>query len=841
MTASGGTLAFEGDSETAAKTIGFLTLAANTASGVSVAAGVKVTLPAITRNGGASLALTLGNGAELTLTGLSAGALPAWITVNGAGAVVDSNGKVLFGGSSADYSIDAHGGVVSNAEGRVVAVTTATGPVAENMSLETSPASIALLRQEQSADDAVLTLVSGQTLNADMLYVKSGAKPLTVAVASGTATLAGNNGGAVTLATETGAELALSGALAVPSAVFSGDGTVKVATGVRFGKIAVSGTPTLELTGDVLDRVTCEIANGTLTMTGTGVLRTEAGSSIRVGTNGTGKLVVDGAQIIQNDLTSCNSTNEIGRGVGTLEVLSGAVVTNFIRIGTVSTDEAAYVQKGGTVCNLVPGSSSQNIIGTFFVGSAYGRLEGGDYVEKGVTSWGSAPSQVIFEQTGGRFFHNGQTVLGGWDTQLSIYLGGGTFKIDGQVEFPTWNAGNNWYGIGDRLNYVLTVDGTAECQIDTINMGRINSNQTYTENEKANPAIVNISGGGVFKIGRFCREINYLRSAKPTSRAFVNFDGGTLRMTATECPFGIPEAKRRELGSGNWGIDRVTVFAGGGTFDTDGRSVTAYMPFDEPTGNGIASVPVPETVAAKTFTAPPAVVIVGDGEGASAHPVFDRTTGKVTGVKVLSPGWGYTAATAHFSHGGITFRADSTCVLKPVSGGMLTKAGAGTYTLACTNSVKSLKVTGGTLAQGADDAFPADTVLTLDGGTYDLGGKRQTFANVRATGAGGSVTGGTLSLPGLTFDLHDAIAGRTPLFDAAVSFAVGATITVENAAEVSRTPGRYTLATFRGGIVGELPRLSDETLEALPRGWTLALNGGRLVLCYSAGTMVMFR
>ena len=423
-------------------------------------------------------------------------------------------------------------------------------------------------------------------------------------------------------------------------------------------------------------------------------------------------------------------------------------------------------------------------------------------------------------------------MLGGWDAQVSLYLSGGQFRINGACQFPTWGAGCNRYTAdGNRLNYVLTVDGESAFKANTVYMGRINTDSRYKNdaNEWANPSMFNFNGGtgDVWLIRR-----DYTRESSPSSRAFVNFNGGTLKTTNANGAFG----------SGSAAIDRVTVFAGGATFDTDGRNIASDMPLSAPYGKGVVSVPVPAEVLSKTFAAPPTVAIIGDGEGASARVLFNPETGKVTGVQVLSPGWGYTSAKARFNHGGYTCIGESTVELDAVECGQLVKAGTGSYTFNAENSVTKLKVVGGSVKSGVDNTFPAATALTLDGGNYDVNGHAQTFKSIAFGPGGGTILNGTATVGDLIIDFAEAVAGRPGVADMSnVTFPAQAKIVLDGYdSSAFESLEKIVLLNFaQGGAPSSLPPLDDSS--SLPKGWQLRLSATSLKAVYTAGLSIFVR
>lgn len=753
--------------ESASASFASLTLAADTANALSVADGVSYALSAFTRNGGATLDVAMGAGAELALTGFADGKAPAWLTVDGETGFV-RDGKLK---SIADITdaIDAKGGVIPDASTAIVGITTAVG-AGTSVSLEKTTTTVAVVNQLQNALAAEISLKAGETLNVAEIAVSEGAADLKVS-ASGEATLSGLDGEATILKPSAGTILELSGRLGVPSAEIRGAGTVQLDAGVDVGALTTSGSPAL---------------------------------------------AVPSSSLV--NLASWSVSNAVACYAG-----PGALSVDSLTLGGTGTADSRLTIAGGTVTNKA---------GVFLTGSGYLKMEGGTFVETGTgnPTWGPSPSQVTFEQSGGEYRHEGEFILGGWDAQVGVYLSGGQFTINGTCQFPTWAAGCNRYTEdGNRLNYILTVDGESAFKAGTINMGRIKKDYSSAANEWANPTMINFNGGtgSVDQIKR-----DYTREQSPSSRAFVNFNGGTLKTSNADGAFG----------AGAQAIDRVTVFAGGGTFDTDDLDIASAMPFSAPYRKGAASVPVPAEVLARTFAAPPSVTIIGDGEGASARVLFNPATGRVTGVQVLSPGWGYTSAKARFNHGGHTCIGESAVELGAVECGQFVKAGGGTYTFNCTNTVTDVKVAGGSVKNGMDDVFPSGTALTLDGGDYDVNGFRQTFKSIEFGPSGGTIRNGTATVGELVIDFAEAAAGRPREADLSnVAFSAQAKIVLSGYdPSALESANRIVLLRFApGGAPTSLPPLDDSVV--LPKGWSAQASRACLRLALETGLTIIVR
>ena len=267
------------------------------------------------------------------------------------------------------------------------------------------------------------------------------------------------------------------------------------------------------------------------------------------------------------------------------------------------------------------------------------------------------------------------------------------------------------------------------------------------------------------------------------------------------------EARRIRLGSSMYTME----IGGGFTFadKTAGQRTTFTMPIESPTGNGVKSVPLPDELSADTtLFGPPLVEISESGEGgigagASAIALYDRGTGRVSGVKVTSPGRDYTKAVATFHYAGRTWTSE--CVLaENVPGGGFTKKGPGQVFLSATNTYAGATIVKeGGLSASCDWAFPSNTVLRLDGGNIGLGAYRCEFAAIGGTGGNLGVDGKrdfTIAslVPGTTssvafngcglkvagesrFDVSRLLSGETTEYAASVVFAPGATVAFDNA------------------------------------------------------------
>ena len=437
-----------------------------------------------------------------------------------------------------------------------------------------------------------------------------------------------------------------------------------------------------------------------------------------------------------------NSTINSARGV--LEVHGDSVISNMYNVGYGLRAQGAIHQYGGRVVNC-GGAANDIRLGNY--GYGYLELNGGYHEWMGygqVCSQGSAASGV-FVQHGGTFEfnqgHQGRMAINRSNNggHGEIYQDGGVFTVKSFIEMG--EEDNNRGGVS-----WWTVDGNATAVVQ---------DQVEMSDRTNHVAVLNLNGGTL--------ETKYI-AARPkendgnyaTAKAFVNFNGGTYRARADGEIF---------RGDANHRPTAVTIYAAGATFDTAGHNSSIQVPLVKPAGRGLASITVPNLT---DYIGSPVFTITGDGEGATAHAVYDAKTGRITAVKITSPGTGYTTATVTSTDGGWTNIVASTATLADnATTGGLTKKGAGTLTLTAANTFGgAVTVEEGRLVLKHPAAFPAGSDLVVTGGTLDLLGNTITAGVVRVTGgtvANGRVVCHAFNKEGagtFTFDAAGVTAGH---------------------------------------------------------------------------------
>ena len=733
---------------------------------------------------------------------------------------------------------------------------------------------------------ATVGVSAGQTLQANLIRVKSGAGDLTIGTAAGVGSVTATEGSFAVQAEDASATLTVNAAVDIPAAVpinvqgagtnvfaafngYSGKlslggGTVLLTNTVNVTAAMLRGTGAfdfaneeLKLTESDADGVEAEFAaagpvnigvmNGKLKMSGAQNLTV---GTLEVGGTG-GEVVLNGPALTANgvsaDLDSATQPEVsivVGtNGTGTLRLESGAVTGRLaLAIYDSARVKGAVYQTGGEFVNVTKDGET-TVMGCH--GYAYYGLYGGRYVAAG--DWYlSNNGEGILDITGGELWHTPTSIhksrarLGGWVGNAAVRISGtGVFNAT-NVTTETILPG---YGRQDSSASMTVESGGKFLQLDkSINIGRGYGTVPCH-------AVVNINSGGTVRASCIVRSSSAVCSSDEWPEgtctdlrytnmyACVSCNGGTFVNTAYSALFGNPTL--------SWAYppNRVTLFEGGLTINTNGRdcSLAARGGLQAPSGQGVVSIPWNAEADGKGYVGSPLVMIDGDGKGATAWADFDYETGTVTGIRVTSPGNDYTYANAKIIMNKAV-RKTIPCVLGVQTSGGLTKAGSATLTVYATNTYTGATIVKkGTLKLGYDNVIAAASELVLDGGTLDMNNKAQTFANVRATTNGGTVVNGTLTLSGLLLDFDDILAGKVQNIGAAIAFAPGAQLVVANVDKAARPPNRYVLATSSEDIDSSNLVVSAETLANLPPRWKIDVERRRIMLRYPMGATLNFR
>ena len=353
-------------------------------------------------------------------------------------------------------------------------------------------------------------------------------------------------------------------------------------------------------------------------------------------------------------------------GSDTIEILKGSVVSNSLLLaaGNASASSALYLRDG--FFGLMKNYNADCAIGE--TGTGYFEQSGGAcevvnhcHLGHGPGSYGLhymsdgsfkivAPTYNIGQSGNAVFYQNGGT----FTTPSLFYIGSSAY--DGSATTPK----AQWI----KHTWTLEGEGTkATCSADIRMSERNNTEDT-----------VNLNDGATLSTPTIYRSRYYVDSSKgllpdggfyTNDNAYVNFNGGTL--TGAKASF-FGQSSLTISGRGTTAnTPRVIVYPKGATIQLASYG-NLRANIENPVGNGVTNVPMPEAAVTTGLNAPPYVNIVGDGTNATAVATFDSKTQTWTGVKVTSPGFGYTWAKARFILRGVqAYEVD--CDVGDVSGG----------------------------------------------------------------------------------------------------------------------------------------------------------------------------
>lgn len=794
-TLHGGALRYATD-----QTIASLTVQGTVA--LEVVDGATVTVAAFSRASGTLDIVTFGEAASVMIPAL-AGQNPAYVTWNGRAAKVSADGEVTI---DADAIVAARGDVIPD-NGGTVAI--ARAGIGGNDTLASDVVTLTRLEQV-GVTPATIEIGEWRTLSASEIRLGAYGGDLSIGVSGDKGTLDAN-GPLVLRNNSTTADLAV-------NADIGANVSRTIVRGI--GRTVFSGEKTLSREVCVQDEDAG--APATLALVDAQVTLGEeplfvgyhsTGNDYQAVLSKTGRMVVTNSSLInatigESYLTSSNRCLGIGRNAtGTLIVEAGSVISNKIQVGVV-TDQltgpgrGALCLRGGDVTVL-----GQN--GNLHQSSGIGMGSGHGYME----------------MTGGAFTALGDFAIGGYGTGVWSQRGCVTSRFE-RVVGATYPSSLCIQGLNGFAGLVHLSDGAQMIHRE----GELRVGSSY--NSAARSHIVVEGEGTLFDNGgdfsRFnwnsgleCRAyVDILRGGtfcaygfmqgKSTSRCYLSFDGGTFRCGG----------KGKTIFCGEKGanaVNRVTVYAGGMTIDTDGNDAATGLPISGADGNGIAGFAGKFPIC-EGYNVAPYVEIDGDGEGAAAIALYDSERQCVTNLAVTAPGVGYTVATAKV-YIAKDIVAEIPCVLAPNANvGAFTKAGKGTLSLTAANAWGGDTVLAdGTLRLDVADALPDGTTLVFAGGVLDANGYAmpKSYAVDCATVAvNGAVT-----------------------YPAAFDFPEEATLAPKNVDALANISKPVTILRFADGFTG-MPSL---VADGIPVGWTLRLSGNRLRIGPEKGTLVILR
>ena len=461
--------------------------------------------------------------------------------------------------------------------------------------------------------------------------------------------------------------------------------------------------------------------------------------------NGGNILRITGNSRVRSKLMlSHNANGSNGAGSRNMIVVDGnAAVTNLSgEIEIWGSRSSNYLELGG---GTMSGYGFNPVAGPF----AY-HQKGGLFVGRAADSRVSKAPNGLFRMTGGTF----------------KAMGGSFYTING--DSGDYTRAESW-GRATDCSVVMSLEGAdaefwATKGVHLVHGALNGVDVTYNNVTKPSDlnAVLAVSDGAKLSVRRVSQSV---ASKASGSRFDIAFNGGVLRPLQSSDLFDTADHSKDPTS--------FTLYANGIVVDTADclnsaetvhEASALYMPMTAPTGKGLASITLPgEVLNATTYYGPVHVKIRGSGHGAAAVAEFDSSTRRMTGVKVVAPGFGYdngTTVEVESPDGSTVYPCAYTLADNATTGG-LTKRGAPELILAGANTYGgATRCEQGKLTFNAANTYPGGD-LELAGGEIHFNNAQTLTCTIRGTCAdifGGSTKvtcGGALDLSGATLVITD--------------------------------------------------------------------------------------
>lgn len=589
-----------------------------------------------------------------------------------------------------------------------------------------------------------------------------------------------------------------------------------------------SGPATMTLTGANTYTGATFIEDGTLSFSGSGSL------------SGTGELIMGWGNFTRSALL-----------VNTDGLVNFGSAAGNVRIGAGDNAAAAVIQTSGTVVAGSPGPGFGYLTlggGLSSTSGSYGfyHLAGGT-----LNAGGGGPSGFrvgdyghgVYLQTGGTMFSGRWFPIGGYGGQGGAGLAtitGGTLTVDPAYRFH----------MADRASSVATLNiGTqagGNGVVTTLDPGGVRVGQ----DANGSSAVVNLNAGRLVLGGA-------LQKTTPGSpvKGMLNLGGGTL------------VAGANDITLVNGSLDGIYLYNGGVTVDTAEHTATISGSILKPVGKGVypAGGAIPVTAGGSGYLGAPMVeVLHGFGLGDGLAAIADVQGGKVVRLMITNAGADYAAGdevTFRFVGGGAMDPApdfDYTLTAADLAdngAGQFVKTGSGTLRLlgASTYTAPTVIEAGTLVANGILDNTPIQVKpgATLAGNLNSLGPVLVEGILSPGDGTGTATSEGTLTLAaGATLQIdisdwngdagsgHDSMAFGSIAVGASPSAKLRVRVAAAGATSFSEANRQFVIATAASGVSG----LTADNWLVEPVGfegagsWSLAIQGGSLVLSYAAAS-----
>ena len=533
-------------------------------------------------------------------------------------------------------------------------------------------------------------------------------------------------------------------------------------------------------------------------------------------------------------------------GFGKL-VFEDSVVTSRVHVGTEANGVGEFLVKGGSFHHTSGGNSgaAKNMMIAGYRGHGYIELDKTSAEVTGYVAVGYEGSGVMVQKGGTCNLRMSPTDVN-TPTQLHVgkQMGGtarravGQFRLTDGGKFScthdTWLAAIGNSGSYDHYTYgTLTIDG----------VGSYYSCGPFGIGEAVqSTGILNLNDGGTLYAKTFRGS-----SAGRAGKSYVNFNGGIYdhRGWGETYLFGLSPDAAKE---GDRSVTKVTVYGKGATIISSASQKDRKFgqPIHNATGKGVGSIPWTDTT--RVFCGAPAVIVEGDGTGASAMAEYDPVTGTVTNILVTSPGCDYETATAYLVQGPVTnaiIDLTSSLVENDKNGPVeFRHTNNGSFTFDVANDYVGETILSSAFADGAfnitnKDAFAKSSAIKVKSGTLYLG--TWTLGDLTAPFKfmGGTIKGDAASyvIPEgkMVVDLKVIVAGETYDMTKNTNLTLPSSVALWNAEGLDESV-KYPLLTLPKNYAGVLP-----TFTGVPTNWHVSRTATGFRLSRDRGSVLILR
>ena len=602
--------------------------------------------------------------------------------------------------------------------------------------------------------------------------------------------------------------------------------------------------------GNVTDIALMDVTAGTVEVAPDGRVFMSAGSGSAFVVGGSN--ITDTAELkiaggcLDVETPASGSTGYIQLGdFGTkpakLTITGGALTNRLLGASRAAWDKAVVDQTGGEFFNFnTDWTGAYKATYLAALGKGFYGLHGGVYMSPGRDAIAGAPgSYGAFRVSGGMVKNNTDYYF------MNVSRGGiGELTITGGELVSETSGG--YLQLGDATEYASTSGGSATLNLcgDGDPQVRIAGWLSMGNRVNGFTSAINLNAGTLECCRIYVREKN---AREGTSAAYVNFNGGRMRSSASAANFFGRDLDRPPTA--------VTIYPKGATFETPigytnyfsaaEKNADNVMVVRSATGRGVKRILLPAGMPRTGYAGVlPVRISGGDGSCAVAVMDFDRTTGSVGDELIVTcPGINYTVAPT-VTVFGPDWTTEYTCEVQLTDTdqepGTIYKTGEGLLGFNCVSNqfAGTVVVSNGTFYVPARSEVSTALKVRCAGGNFEYDWKSRIISELGGYGeVKGSPCDGTAHNLTVTdtlhFDADDILLGRTLVMNDdstgtgcdRIILGENAVLRIDHLDRLLAADGRFRLLTAPYPL-NRLPTLADE----LPGGWALRISADQKVL-----------